>query len=168
MDSQVIVTYGDDESAQDPRLPHLQLSLAGPPQHLTLLIDPRGAIHATSGLLPTAVLTIPGDQYAASLASIEVTFFSTPVLQSLPLEAASPPARLPLPTEEGYAWSWLERNKDNTWLEVTDIGSVEHQAKFDGSLTVREGWLRLRPQSANQAKKISEETETSVANSNEQ
>ena len=121
-------------------IPNLELTLGGPQQQLTLLIDPRGSVHATCGLLPTAVLSLPDDQVAAALAAIEPTFFTAPVLSSGRTFA------LPLPEEPGYSWRWLERSGTDDWLQIEKIGKVQPQARFvQGQTTAREGWLRLSP-----------------------
>ena len=64
------------------------------PQILSLLIDPRGSVHATSGIVPVKAINIPPDQYGAALQSIEITFLNAPIItdagkihQALPEEA---------------------------------------------------------------------------------
>jgi hypothetical protein len=42
--------------------------------NLTLLMDPRGHVHATTGLLPTATIELPAEFYAAALSRMAVTF----------------------------------------------------------------------------------------------
>jgi hypothetical protein len=112
-------------------------SLAAPAHKLTMLVDPRGAVHATSGILPTKAIRIPSDQFAEALRAMEVTFLTTPILTD------RGKINLPLPAEPGYAWSWLEREKDGTWDETPDIGSVSIQATFASRQELREGWLKL-------------------------
>jgi hypothetical protein len=55
-------------------------SINSPPHKLTLLLDPRGAVHATSGILPTKAIQIPADQFVEALRNIEVTFLTAPIL----------------------------------------------------------------------------------------
>jgi hypothetical protein len=67
---------------------------------VTLLLDPRAAVHLTSGMLPVETLRIPSDQYAAALSRLLVTFLTAPALQH------GAGLALPVPAEPGYEWSW--------------------------------------------------------------
>ena len=108
------------------------------PQVLTMLIDPLAEVHATSGVLPTKSITIPASMYAAELKRIEVTFRSLG-----PILTRTGRLDLPLPSEPGYAWSWLERD-DLGWASVaSDVGASEDDGAFSGPILAREGWLRL-------------------------
>ena len=137
---------------------NLMQSIAAPPQILVMLIDPRGKVHATSGVLPTKAIDIPPDQYATALQQIEITFLSTPILVDRfgqqpvnSLLAGEPPVdqrdtpliHLPLPGEPGYEWSWVYRER-GTWREGS-IGRVKLEATFSGQQEIREGWLKLKP-----------------------
>jgi hypothetical protein len=93
-------------------------SASSEPQILSLLLDPRGLVHATSGVLPAKAINIPPDQYAAALRAIEITFLSTPVLTD------AGKIHLPLPAEAGYEWSWLQ-DVGGTWSEVSTGGVVQ-------------------------------------------
>jgi hypothetical protein len=42
-------------------------SVAAPPQVVSILMDPRGLVHCTTGVLPTKALSIPADHYARAL-----------------------------------------------------------------------------------------------------
>ncbi len=96
-------------------------TVESPPQILTLLIDPRGLVHATTGIVPAKAINIPPDQYAAALQAIEITFLSTPVLTD------AGKIHLPLPDEAGYQWSWLHQDLHHTWFEVSSRGLVRKQ-----------------------------------------
>ncbi len=111
---------------------------------LAMLIDPRGKVHATSGILPVKEIHIPPDQYAAALQQISVTFLSAPILSE------NDGIRLPLPAEPGFMWSWLEK-KGNAWSEISTSGTIKKQVllerfKTDGdriweSLKAK-GWIK--------------------------
>jgi hypothetical protein len=88
------------------------------PQILSLLIDPRGLVHATTGILPVKAIHIPPDQYAAALQDIEITFLSTPILTD------AGKIHLPLPDEPGFQWSWLHQEARKSWSEVSSRGLV--------------------------------------------
>jgi hypothetical protein len=112
----------------------IQQSLDSPPQVLTMLIDPRGAVHATCGVLPVKTIDIPPEQYAEALRRIEVTFVSGPILT--PAQQLG----LPLPPEPGYGWSWVERTATG-WRETWPWPTIERQAFQDG--LAMQLWERL-------------------------
>jgi hypothetical protein len=117
--------------------PDLAQAIADPPQKLTMLIDPRGVVHATCGILPTKAIGISPDQYDKALRTIRITFRSGPILTGL-----GGKVNLPLPSEPGYAWSWLEKN-NGAWFESSPIGPVTLEATFSEAQAIREGWLKL-------------------------
>jgi len=115
----------------------LTLALDDPPQKLTMLVDPRGVVHASCGMLPTKVLAIPPDQYAGALQSLAVTFVAGPLLSG-----DGPTVRVPLPTQPGHAWSWVEKS-GTSWTETTSLKPAALEATFAEAQTIREGWLKL-------------------------
>ncbi len=108
----------------------LRQTLEAPPLLLSILVDPRGTVHATSGVLPTKEINIPPDQYTSALQAIEVLFLSTPIITDVGK------INLPLPVEAGYQWSWAA---DGT----AAIGKASPQATFSASQEIRVGWLKL-------------------------
>lgn len=127
------------EISPDPRLRthaaepfQLYQAIADAPQRLTMLVDPRGQVHATSGILPTKGIDIPPQQYAAALEAIELAFLTTPVLTD------SGRINLPLPVEPGYVWSWFTRAETTPIL--TD--PLNPNAAFAAAQVIREGWLK--------------------------
>jgi hypothetical protein len=124
----VIVTEGEDIN--------ILQSIADPAQTLTMLVDPRGSVHATSGILPTKSIHIPSEQFVDALRNIEITFLTAPILS----DGSS--INLPLPQESGYSWSWLAK-ENGIWDRVTAIGSVSDQATFTTQQQIHEGWLKL-------------------------
>ncbi|MFM2378997.1 MAG: hypothetical protein RLZZ143_1575 [Cyanobacteriota bacterium] len=115
---------------------HIDLNLKDPATLLTMLIDPRGKVHATTGILPTKSIDIPPDQYQQALEKIEITFFSAPILTDYGK------INLVLPDEVGYQWSWLEKEKEQ-WSTADKIGQTNVNAIFSGKQEIREGWLKL-------------------------
>lgn len=87
------------------------------PLELSMLIDPRGKIHATCGLLPVKDIHLPPDQYKATLDRIEIAFLSTPIL-TLPDRL-----HLSVPREPGYGWSWVAM-EDTRWKIVDSAGVI--------------------------------------------
>lgn len=56
------------------------VSVAGGPVELSMLIDPRCDIHATTGYMPTQSLRIPIEMFRAAFDNIAVTFLTAPIL----------------------------------------------------------------------------------------
>jgi len=110
---------------------------------LLMLIDPRAAVHATMGILPTQSLVIPPDQYTDTLAGLELSFPVKPLLR------AAGGLAVPLPAAAGYAWSWI--TEESTRLGTRWAVDPELQPPTAGALwqyspqTLTEGWLRLNP-----------------------
>ncbi|MFZ7091874.1 hypothetical protein [Primorskyibacter sp. 2E233] len=92
-------------------------SFDAPPQNLTLLLDPRCPVHATTGILPTKAIRIPQDQFMPSLRALEMVFAAMPIL--------TPPSgmQLPLPRIAGRTWSWLAI-EDGLWHEQSGRATV--------------------------------------------
>jgi hypothetical protein len=126
-----IVIHRSDDPAM------IQQSVDDPPHKLTMLLDPRGVVHATCGLLPAKSIQMPSDQFADAMRNIEVTFLSAPVLTDVGK------INLPLPQVPGYQWSWLEK-ENGVWADEYNIGNINPQATFAAKQVIREGWLKLR------------------------
>jgi hypothetical protein len=114
----------------------LRQAIDVPAQYATLLIDPRGTVHATAGVLPTRTLQIPADMYRQALDSMAVAFLTAPLLADGDLVA------VPLPNEPGYSWSWQEQTREG-WTERTSLPQPD--ARIPERPVLREGWLTLRP-----------------------
>lgn len=92
------------------------LSLGVDPGHrvlVSMLVDPRAAVHATTGILPVRSIGVPDRFVAPALAAMNVTFRLSGVLteQRTAVAAdgtASTSVLLPLPSA-GERWSWLEK-----------------------------------------------------------
>ncbi|MCH8619361.1 hypothetical protein [Undibacterium sp. TS12] len=102
--------------------------------NLTMLLDPRGVVHVTSGILPAEVHEIAPDHYAPALKAMEAWFLTAPILS--PADKIA----LPLPTEADHKWSWIARREAS---EATHIGPANTQANWDEVLEIQEGWLKL-------------------------
>ena len=123
-------------------VPHIQLALETPQQTLTMLVDPRGAVHISSGILPVHSLGIPPDHYVPVLKDLEMTFFSGPFLTK------TDGIELPLPTESEYTWSLLTK-ENSAWADTHAIDPVEQNATFSATHLIKEGWLKLKKEKTN-------------------
>ncbi|MEZ4685885.1 MAG: hypothetical protein R3B47_07400 [Bacteroidia bacterium] len=113
------------------------------PQVISILIDPRGSVHATCGLQPVKELHLPADQYADALKAIEIAFLTTPIL------TPRTGIHISLPKEPGYSWSWIMKEEAG-WREVGTLGIVgfkdfekafQAQASTVWQLLVAKGWI---------------------------
>jgi hypothetical protein len=119
-----------------------------PAQTLTMLVDPRGSLHATCGVLPVKTIDIPAGQYADALGRIEVTFPTGPILSS------ARDVEVPLPAGQDDAWSWVEATPAGwrrTWTQPT----VDRQAFLDG--LARALWERLTGRTVQWLRPVSED-----------
>ncbi len=115
----------------------IRLTPDGPAQTVTMLIDPRGVVHATCGVLPTKSIAVPPDHYARQAAELRTTFQISPIL--------TPPddVALPLPSEPGYSWSWIERS-GGAWQETPHHPTVRQADLVAGfGANGNELWNRL-------------------------
>ncbi|MEM6270623.1 MAG: hypothetical protein AAF998_14375 [Bacteroidota bacterium] len=96
-------------------------SIDDAPQTMTLLVDVRGKVHASVGILPNKGIDLPPTYWEAALRNIEVTFLQAPLL--------TPQGKLDLTLREhtGYAWSWVERKADtpDQWDELFSENRIE-------------------------------------------
>ena len=109
-DDDYILTHADGPQ-------NIEQSLQSEAQVLSMLFDPRGKLHAASGILPTKAIDIPPDQYTEALQAIEITFLTTPIITD------SEDFTLSLPVEPGYKWSWIAKEGE-TWVEKSQTGKV--------------------------------------------
>ena len=99
---------------------------------VTMIIDPRCPVHATTGILPVKSIDVPVDQYGPALERMAVSFPVRPVL------TAVHNLFVPTPREPGYAWEWVgPPGRPTPALAPPPAAFAE--------LRLREGWLRLRP-----------------------
>ena len=112
--AQGVVSNSAIESYEEAPL-HLLQSLSSTAQTLTMLVDPRGEVHATTGMLPAKRINIPKEYYSDALKKINITFLTAPVLSGADQTA------LPLANELGYQWSWLSKDR-YSWRETLNDG----------------------------------------------
>lgn len=107
------------------------------PLVLSMLIEPRGTIHASTGILPVKNISIPPDQYVDALQRLQLAFLTSPVLT--PKEQLS----MPVPAQTGGFWEWVE-NDGTSWSEQQKINPVTLDAVMNYTpQEILEGWLNL-------------------------
>ncbi len=107
---------------------------------MTMLLDPRGSIHAFTGLLPVASLALPSRFVKPAFQKMFYTFRAGPVLTS-PEEI-----RLPHPAERKGNWSWF----DHILQTSIPIAEADGDVRFPTTPSIiREGWLQFTPNPPN-------------------
>ncbi len=114
------------------------LALVGGKQTVTMLMEPRGLVHATTGFLPTKALDIPSQYYLDALQGLEIWFQTSPLLQDDIKNSSK--VSVNLPQIAGYQWSWWD-----AYHGVQPIVKQDIKAAFDGQQKILNGWLLLRP-----------------------
>jgi hypothetical protein len=106
--------------------------------YITMLVDPRGSVHASTGILPVQEISLPSYYVQPALAQMEVTF------QTGPLLTVTEQLQMPLPASSQGDWTWIQQPSVTVWQETTDLTKASPQAILsDIPLSVREGWLKL-------------------------
>lgn len=106
---------------------------------VTLLLDPRGGVHATTGILPVKQIAIPPDQYAGGLSRLAVTFGVGPVLS--PTTSAGPAIARPKVT--AGEWAWVT-DGGQTWVTQALGDEPPAEPSLDPTpQRIASGWLRL-------------------------
>jgi hypothetical protein len=104
---------------------------------LTLVLDPRGAVHATCGFLPRKKIELLREHVAPALEALAFTFRVGPVL-------VDPDAvRMPVPAEIAGGWSWVRRVNVTTWQEDPVVKASQDALLPDAPAMLSEGWLKL-------------------------
>lgn len=92
-------------------------SVADPPLRTTILFDPRGKAHLTTGILPVKAIDIPRSLWEPALEAIQLWLPVTPILSH------SNRRQVPIPTLVDHQWNWLERlgAKDGLAWQTLDL-----------------------------------------------
>lgn len=132
-----VKTLFDNAADDTPDTPvNLEQTLeANTAQTLVMLVDPRGQVSATCGILPAKRISIPPEQYVPALQAMEVMFLSAPLLSDINQ------INLSLPEVPGYVWSWLGKEQNN-W-STSELKQFNSQATLSSQQKIYEGWLKL-------------------------
>jgi hypothetical protein len=139
-DGYVIPNYDSAGSAdQDPlhrKCDYLYQSAAASALTVTMLVDPRGKVHATTGILPIKAIDLPPVHYEAALQRLGTSFLAAPVLAD---RQADGPISLPIPDEPGQRWTFVEPGA----AAPREVKPGALHAPLAAPVAIREGWLRL-------------------------
>ncbi|MFD9356106.1 hypothetical protein [Streptomyces sp. NPDC060031] len=91
----------------------LKLSFDGPRAQVTLLLDARASVHATTEILPTGEVFVPQEFTDEAVAAMAVAFRAGPLLAPVEPATSGPDTVLaPHPATATGTWSWAERDGD--------------------------------------------------------
>ncbi len=113
------------------------LNYQSDPLTVTMLLDPRGSVHATTGILPTTSVSLAGHRVEDFLKKLAVTFRTGPII------ADPGTLRTPQPAESHGTWTWVQRSSPTAWEEDTAIDANDRARLPDAQLQLREGWLKF-------------------------
>ncbi|MEO8433925.1 MAG: YncE family protein [Pyrinomonadaceae bacterium] len=109
--------------------------------NLTMLVDPRGSVHAFTGLLPVVTLEVPDQFVTPALNRMAYMFRAGPFL-TLPDEV-----RMPQPAKSKGTWSWFDHVINTTTALSKADGNVRLSLT---SPLIKEGWLKFVPDSSDE------------------
>ncbi|WP_261568367.1 hypothetical protein [Frankia gtarii] len=131
--------------------------------HLTLLVDPRAAVHATTDLLPATELLLPSRFTRTAMAAMSVALRLSPVLtttRAVPSDAPGADGQggpaglvdaiaLPHPTSAQGTWDWAELvvpdvdGAPTGWVHQPIVQSDQAARLDEDGPVIRTGHLRL-------------------------
>lgn len=106
---------------------------------LTLLADPRAAVHATTDILPVESVFVPQRFTDAALAEMAVAFRAGPLLIGTTEGGA---AVLPQPATVTGTWSWAEQHTTD-WAELPVVAPDPASLPIGADPEIRSGFLVL-------------------------
>jgi hypothetical protein len=107
---------------------------AGEPVEVMLLLDPRGCVHASTGVLPVKAIDIPRAHYADALSAL------VPTLAAHPLLAGAGGPAFALPKLSDGSWSWVTA-AGGAWA-TAPAREARSEATLDYTpQRIVEGWL---------------------------
>ncbi|MEU0939032.1 hypothetical protein [Embleya sp. NPDC005971] len=111
--------------------------------YVSLLLDPYGAVNATTGILPTARLRVPARAFEESLGAIEAGFRLDPVFT---VDAPDTDTLiLPRPSDRHGTWTWAQSAPADTWTTHPTRPADAAPALPHPRPILRAGYLQLRP-----------------------
>ena len=111
-------------------------------EYVSILVDPRAAVHARTGILPTVTSALAPQWTTAALAAMNVTFRVNGILTDSQITTATETILLPVPHEKRGNWTWVE-NDEGKWRHYATAPN-DTTARLSNVLPVlRRGLLQL-------------------------
>ncbi|MDQ3934193.1 MAG: IPT/TIG domain-containing protein [Actinomycetota bacterium] len=117
--------------------------------HLSMLVDPRGPVHATTAILPDVTVALPQRFVDDALAAMDVTFRLDGILTDQQIAAPAQAGgsetttvQLPLPDEKVGTWSWVE-NDVGGWMTYPTAPNDATARLSEVPPVLRRGLLQL-------------------------
>jgi hypothetical protein len=125
---------------QPPQQDTITLTPTGPTDAstVTILLDPRGSVHASTGVLPVKAIRIPRELYAGALRGVVPVLATRPVLSG---DGLLRPRALTLPKLSDGAWSWIGVDGED-WVSTAVIDARSEATLDFTPQRILEGWLR--------------------------
>ncbi|GGX55688.1 hypothetical protein [Streptomyces noursei] len=126
---------------------NLQRAADGQPIHLTLLMDPRAAVHATTDILPATDITLPTRFIEQPLTTMQVAFRMDPLLTTQRPDTPTPPSETtetliaPRPSTRKGTWTWAQ-------YTLTGTGDTEQGQWTHATLKPADTTARLESETA--------------------
>jgi hypothetical protein len=80
--------------------------------YVSMLVDPRAAVHATTGILPVVELRLPPQFVNGTIAAMQVAFRMDGVLTDQQIsQAGDTTILIPVPKEKTGTWTWMEKDQ---------------------------------------------------------
>lgn len=117
---------------------------AGTARALTMLVDPRAAVHAACGVLPSASTTLDPTTVTASLGKLNASFRTGPALvQERADTTGTIGLAIPSPAERHGTWTWSEYTAAGGWIALPLTPAAAAGGLPVVPPTLREGFLDL-------------------------
>jgi hypothetical protein len=150
----VVAETGQGVATRQPQT--VSVSVQGGPVRVTMVVDPRCAVHATTGYMPVQAVQVPPEMFRDAFSRLAVTFLTSPVLNPVPpknplstLHLPAPPMLLPLPLpgQQKGQWSWVSvvgQDHQQTARQQPVKNLQQGQPFSNPSYQLYEGWLSLK------------------------
>jgi hypothetical protein len=106
---------------------------------VTVLMDPRGSLHAATGIMPVKEITIPHRFVDEPLRQMQLWFRVRSLLS--PLSSIS----IPRLSEQNGTWEWWEQTTTGSWSSQPVTFTSANATLSVPLLAIRDGWLKLSP-----------------------
>ena len=124
---------------------YLEARFDGTEQLLTMVLDPRGDVHLSTGILPVKKVSLPDEFVSPAMGQFAISFRAGPILSE------TEQVRIPYPTERHGAWSWAQLAAPTEKGAAADyviksLVKAGHDARLDSAPpALMEGWLTFKP-----------------------